>query len=145
MLKCSETPRSSDEVKRLGKSDSVERTREQTQIAFFWANDLGGAYEPPGQLLGVRMTDAGIVAWDACRARAPRRQLAELDAAHAVHARERAPRGATSACARTRRRRSVRTARGSSAEVVSITPGHDRAVHRLVGGQAAVDAGSGGP
>jgi len=78
-----------DEVKRLGEAHSTERTREETEIAFFWANDLDGTYKPPGQLyvitqivakqegtvqnlletarlfalVGIAMADAGIVAW----------------------------------------------------------------------------------
>ncbi|AFZ31140.1 phosphoesterase PA-phosphatase related protein [Gloeocapsa sp. PCC 7428] len=78
-----------DEVKRLGEAHSQERTREETEIAFFWANDLDGTYKPPGQLyaitqivakqedtvqdllktarlfalVGIAMADAAIVAW----------------------------------------------------------------------------------
>lgn len=78
-----------DEVKRLGEAHSTERTREETEIAFFWANDLDGTYKPPGQLyvitqtvakqecvvedllktarlfalVGIAMADAAIVAW----------------------------------------------------------------------------------
>lgn len=77
------------EVKRLGEAGSLERTGEQTAIAFFWANDLDGTYKPPGQLfeitrivseqkglnvienarlfalVALAMADASIVAWDA--------------------------------------------------------------------------------
>src|SRR5262249_27239575 len=34
-----------NEVKALGKADSTVRTAEQTEIAFFWANDLDGTYK----------------------------------------------------------------------------------------------------
>ena len=78
-----------NEVKSLGSATSTTRTAEQSQIAFFWANDLDGTYKPPGQLfrhtqiiaaqrglgtaekarlfalVGIAMGDAGIVAWDA--------------------------------------------------------------------------------
>ncbi|REE99337.1 vanadium-dependent haloperoxidase [Thermomonospora umbrina] len=42
-----------NEVKRLGRRDASaqDRTAEQTEIAFFWANDLDGTYKPPGQHL----------------------------------------------------------------------------------------------
>ncbi|MET8911596.1 carbohydrate binding domain-containing protein [Micromonospora sp. NPDC004551] len=77
------------EVRDYGGRVSAARTPEQTQIAFFWANDLGGTYKPPGQLLTLTRTvavqrqlgilanarlfglvslalaDAGIAAWDA--------------------------------------------------------------------------------
>lgn len=77
-----------NEVKSLGSATSTTRTAEQTQIAFFWANDLDDTYKPPGQLfqhtqivaaqrglgtaekarlfalVGLAMGDAGIVAWD---------------------------------------------------------------------------------
>lgn len=76
-----------NEVKRLGRFDSQARTREQTEIALFWANDIDGTYKPPGQhldhtriisqqrgltlqqnarlfgLLGLAMADSGITAW----------------------------------------------------------------------------------
>ncbi|MBD2777917.1 vanadium-dependent haloperoxidase [Iningainema tapete] len=77
------------EVQRLGEARSKERTREQTEIAFFWANDLNGTSKPPGQLytitqivakqegtvqslletarlfalVAIAMADAAIVAW----------------------------------------------------------------------------------
>lgn len=75
-------------VKDLGSRDSVLRTAEQTEIAWFWANDRDGTAKPPGQLveiskvvandkgLGVTerarmfalanmaMADACIAAWD---------------------------------------------------------------------------------
>jgi membrane-associated phospholipid phosphatase len=65
------------------------RTPDQTEIAFFWANDLDGTYKPPGHLfrltqivakqrnlsvlenarlfalVAIAMADAAIVAWDA--------------------------------------------------------------------------------
>jgi hypothetical protein len=78
-----------NEVRLLGRFDSKMRTPEQTQIAFFWANDVDGTYKPPGQLFDITrriseqkglglvdnarlfalvalaMADAAIVAWDA--------------------------------------------------------------------------------
>ncbi|GAA4596100.1 hypothetical protein GCM10023194_67370 [Planotetraspora phitsanulokensis] len=77
-----------NEVKELGRVDSTTRTAEQTQIAWFWANDLNGTYKPPGQLLdmtrdvsvqrglgelqnaklfgsvSLALADAGIASWD---------------------------------------------------------------------------------
>jgi len=77
-----------DEVMRLGRFDSSERTAEQTEIALFWA-DGGGTATPPGHwnriatrisvveqestlqrartlaLLNLAMADAGIASWDA--------------------------------------------------------------------------------
>lgn len=75
------------EVRELGRNNSTTRTAEQTQIAWFWANDLDRTYKPPGQLLdhtriaaqfeldpvrlarlfalvSLAMADAGIAAWD---------------------------------------------------------------------------------
>ncbi len=89
LLKSREYAAQVNEVQRLGKADSSERTQEQTEIAFFWANDLDGTYKPPGQLynitqivarqegvvqnlldtahlfalVGIGMADAGIIAW----------------------------------------------------------------------------------
>ncbi|MEV4763165.1 carbohydrate binding domain-containing protein [Micromonospora chokoriensis] len=78
-----------EEVRNLGGRSSSLRTPEQTQIAFFWANDLPVTYRPPGQLfahtqivakqrnLGIlanarlfglvalALADAAIAAWDA--------------------------------------------------------------------------------
>ncbi len=78
-----------NEVKSLGARDSETRTEEQTEIAWFWANDRDGTYKPPGQLNAITQTvarrlgntmaenarlfalvnlalaEAGIVAWDA--------------------------------------------------------------------------------
>lgn len=78
-----------NEVKQLGRSTGSTRTAEQTQIAWFWANDLDQTYKPPGQhfahtqivakqrflteyqnarlfaLVAMAMADAGIAAWDA--------------------------------------------------------------------------------
>jgi PAP2 superfamily len=78
-----------NEVKFLGAANSKERTAKQTEIAFFWANDLDGTYKPPGHLfrmtqivsqarnlpleenarlfalVALALADAGIVAWDA--------------------------------------------------------------------------------
>lgn len=89
MLRSAEYAGQLNEVKDLGKSDSKTRTKEQTDIAFFWANDLDGTYKPPGHLfaitqivsaqrsldvvenarlfalVGLAMGDAVIVAWDA--------------------------------------------------------------------------------
>ncbi|MGH3680329.1 MAG: vanadium-dependent haloperoxidase [Natronosporangium sp.] len=78
-----------NEVKLLGRFDSATRTQEQTDIAWFWANDLDGTYKPVGQLLAsledfttgqgitdpvalsriytlvsLALADAGIAAWD---------------------------------------------------------------------------------
>jgi hypothetical protein len=77
------------EVQLYGSKDSKIRTAEQTEIAFFWANDLDGTYKPPGHLfrltqivakqrhlnllenarlfalVAIAMADAAIVAWDA--------------------------------------------------------------------------------
>ncbi len=76
-----------DEVMRLGKVDSTERTEDQTAIAKFWA-DGGGTVTPPGHwnsiaveiglnrnlslvenarmlaLLNYALADAGIACWD---------------------------------------------------------------------------------
>ncbi|MEU4337375.1 carbohydrate binding domain-containing protein [Micromonospora lupini] len=78
-----------EEIRTLGGKTSSLRTTEQTQIAFFWANDLPVTYRPPGQLfahtrivseqrkLGIlanarlfglvalALADAAIAAWDA--------------------------------------------------------------------------------
>ncbi|GIE37052.1 hypothetical protein Ait01nite_100970 [Actinoplanes italicus] len=78
-----------NEVKSLGRATGSTRTSEQTQIAWYWANDLDGTYKPPGQhfahtqvvsagrgldqmanlrlfaLVSAAMADAAIVAWDA--------------------------------------------------------------------------------
>jgi hypothetical protein len=78
-----------NEVQSLGRFNSTTRTALQTQIAWFWANDLDGTYKPPGQLLvhtqlvaqqrgitdpnrlarifaqvSLAMADAGIASWD---------------------------------------------------------------------------------
>lgn len=76
-----------DEVMRLGRIDSEQRTAEQTEIAIFWADGAGTA-TPPGHwnriatnvlsrqnlslqenarvmaLLNLALADAGIAAWD---------------------------------------------------------------------------------
>jgi hypothetical protein len=76
-------------VKDLGARDSATRTAEQTEIAWFWANDRDGTSKPPGQLVEISkvvseqeslslsenarmfalanmaMADACIAAWDA--------------------------------------------------------------------------------
>ncbi|MFI2709067.1 phosphatase PAP2 family protein [Micromonospora sp. NPDC018662] len=75
-----------NEVRQFGASNSTSRTTDQTQAAFFWANDLDGTYKPPGQLfthtqiiaaqrggytaklfalVAMAMADASIAAWDA--------------------------------------------------------------------------------
>lgn len=75
-------------VKPLGSRTSAERTTEQTEIAWFWANDRDGTYKPPGHLVEISkvvsanesltltenarmfalvnmaMADACIAAWD---------------------------------------------------------------------------------
>lgn len=38
------------EVQAIGAVDSATRTHEETETAFFWANDGDGTYKPPGQL-----------------------------------------------------------------------------------------------
>lgn len=77
-----------NEVKSVGSRNSTTRTRDQTEYAFFWANDVNGTYKPPGHLLhiteeisaqqgltlaenarlfgllGIAFGDAAIVAWD---------------------------------------------------------------------------------
>ncbi|MEU7803757.1 carbohydrate binding domain-containing protein [Micromonospora arborensis] len=77
------------EIRDYGGRTSSLRTPDQTQLAFFWANDLPGTYKPPGQLfthtrtvaeqrkLGIlanarlfglvalALADAAIAAWDA--------------------------------------------------------------------------------
>lgn len=76
------------EVMLYGKRTSTIRTADQTEIAWFWANDRNGTYKPPGHLnaitqtvsrdanlnleqnarlfamINVAMADAGILAWD---------------------------------------------------------------------------------
>ncbi|MDP9792730.1 hypothetical protein J2S43_001242 [Catenuloplanes nepalensis] len=78
-----------NDVKNLGRATGSTRTAEQTDIAFFWANDVPGTYKPPGQLLehteivaaqrglgvleharlfalvSLALADAAIAAWDA--------------------------------------------------------------------------------
>ncbi|NED49333.1 vanadium-dependent haloperoxidase [Micromonospora aurantiaca] len=75
-----------NDVRRLGAATGSTRTADQTQAAFFWANDLDGTYKPPGQLfahtqiiakakgtttvklfalVAMAMADAAIAAWDA--------------------------------------------------------------------------------
>lgn len=41
------------ETKLLGAAHAPSRTAEQTEIAFFWANDLNGTSKPPGQLYTI--------------------------------------------------------------------------------------------
>lgn len=76
-----------NDVRQLGAATGSTRTADQTQAAFFWANDLDGTYKPPGQLfahtqiiakakgtagtsklfalVAMAMADASIAAWDA--------------------------------------------------------------------------------
>lgn len=78
-----------NQVKELGARNSATRTADQTEIAYFWANDMDGTFKPPGHLnyitqvvaddqnlslqdrarlfaqASVSMADAAIVAWDA--------------------------------------------------------------------------------
>ncbi|MBX3387289.1 MAG: phosphatase PAP2 family protein [Phycisphaeraceae bacterium] len=42
-----------NEVKELGERNSATRTQDQTDIAWFWANDVDGTSKPPGQLLQI--------------------------------------------------------------------------------------------
>lgn len=77
------------DVKLYGGADSIFRSPEQTEIGFFWANDLDGTSKPPGQLytltsivsqnealsmeenarlfalVSIAMADAAIVSWGA--------------------------------------------------------------------------------
>lgn len=77
-----------NEVKDVGERNSATRTRDQTELAFFWANDVDATYKPPGHLLNIAVeistargldlvqnarlfglltlahADSGIVAWD---------------------------------------------------------------------------------
>ncbi|MEV7230782.1 carbohydrate binding domain-containing protein [Polymorphospora sp. NPDC051019] len=77
------------EVRDYGGRTSSLRTADQTQLAYFWANDVTGTYKPPGQLfahtqivakqrklgilasarlfglVGLALADAAIAAWDA--------------------------------------------------------------------------------
>ncbi|WP_410819931.1 phosphatase PAP2 family protein [Micromonospora sp. 050-3] len=88
MLKSSAYAEQVNEVKKLGSAtaSSTDRTADQTQAAYFWANDLDGTYKPPGQLfrhtqiiaaqlgsdtaklfalVAMAMADAAIAGWDA--------------------------------------------------------------------------------
>lgn len=89
LLQSAEYAQQFNEVKSLGALNSATRTQEQTEIAFFWANDVDGTYKPPGHLnsithdvsvqqglsfsenarlfalVNLAMADAGIAAWDA--------------------------------------------------------------------------------
>lgn len=44
------------EVKYVGRRDSVTRTADETEIAWFWANDRDGTSKPPGQLVDISLT-----------------------------------------------------------------------------------------
>ncbi len=46
-------------VKDLGSRDSASRTAEQTEIAWFWANDRDGTSKPPGQLVEISKVVSG--------------------------------------------------------------------------------------
>jgi hypothetical protein len=46
------------EVKQKGAAQGSTRTRKETEIAFFWANDLNGTSKPPGQLFTITQTVA---------------------------------------------------------------------------------------
>jgi PAP2 superfamily len=50
LLQSAEYTAQFNEVKSLGERNSVTRTVEQTEIAWFWANDRDGTYKPPGHL-----------------------------------------------------------------------------------------------
>jgi hypothetical protein len=89
LLRSAEYAEQVNEVKELGRHDSLARTARQTETAHFWANDVDGTSKPPGQLytltatvagnegldlattarlfalVGITMSDAAIVAWDA--------------------------------------------------------------------------------
>ncbi len=89
MLRSPEYAAQVNEVQSLGEAYSATRTDEQTEIAFFWANDLDGTSKPPGQLfeitrivsrlrgldivenarlfalVALAVADAALVAWDA--------------------------------------------------------------------------------
>ncbi len=88
LLKSSEYAVEFNEVKDYGRRNSTVRTADQTEIAWFWANDRNGTYKPPGHLMqvtqivatdqglnfdecarlyalaAIAMADAGLVAWD---------------------------------------------------------------------------------
>lgn len=77
-----------NEVKKFGSRNSRARSAEQTETAWFWANDRDGTFKPPGHLMHITaevskqqglslpenarlfalvalaLADAGIVAWD---------------------------------------------------------------------------------
>lgn len=46
-------------VKDLGSRNSASRTAEQTEIAWFWANDRDGTSKPPGQLVEISKVVSG--------------------------------------------------------------------------------------
>ncbi|WP_410810282.1 vanadium-dependent haloperoxidase [Micromonospora sp. 067-2] len=77
-----------NDVRRKGSANAspTDRTTDQTRLAFFWANDAGGTYKPPGQLfahtqvvaaqrptetvrlfalVAMALADAAIAGWDA--------------------------------------------------------------------------------
>ena len=47
-----------NDVKAIGARNSATRTQDQTDIAWFWANDVDGTSKPPGQLLQITQTAA---------------------------------------------------------------------------------------
>ncbi|MEU7973651.1 phosphatase PAP2 family protein [Micromonospora sp. NPDC049089] len=88
MLRSSAYAEQVNEVRKRGSAtaSTEDRTADQTQAAYFWANDLDGTYKPPGQLfrhtqivatkspldtprlfalVAMAMADAAIAAWDA--------------------------------------------------------------------------------
>ncbi|MER6995714.1 vanadium-dependent haloperoxidase [Streptomyces sp. NPDC000410] len=90
LLKSPEYAAQVNEIKRIGRKNSTERTADQTEIAHYWANDLDGTYKPVGQqydhtivifkkyrpngssfesaklfgLTSVALADAAIAIWD---------------------------------------------------------------------------------
>lgn len=64
LLKSPEYAMQLAEVQLLGEAHSQARTREQTEIAFFWANDLNGTSKPPGQLYAITQTVAQLPVWE---------------------------------------------------------------------------------
>jgi hypothetical protein len=88
LLKSARYAEQYNEVKELGRRFSKSRTADQTEIAWFWANDRNGTYKPPGHMnaltqivskdhnltmaqnarlfaiVNVALADAGILSWD---------------------------------------------------------------------------------
>ncbi|MFI6267821.1 vanadium-dependent haloperoxidase [Micromonospora zamorensis] len=88
MLSSTQYANQVNDVRTKGAVDApaTARNSDQTQLAFFWANDAGGTYKPPGQLfahtqivaaqrptetarlfalVAMAMADVAIAAWDA--------------------------------------------------------------------------------